>query len=51
MYGDKNKYRQISEKRLKYKISTSSGNSGSPIFIYKDGQYFVIGIHTDSQIL
>lgn len=31
---------------IKYKIATSTGQSGCPIYIEVNGKYFVIGIHT-----
>lgn len=33
------------EQVLHYKISTSGGNSGSPIIIKKEGTFFAVGIH------
>ena len=34
---------------IKYNIDTYSGNSGSPVFIKKDNQFMVVGVHTFGQ--
>ena len=48
MFGMKGRW-EVSETEIRYDtISTSSGQSGSPIFIKKNGEYFAIGIHTNA---
>ena len=48
MFGMKGRW-EVSETEIRYDtISASSGQSGSPIFIKKNGEYFAIGIHTNA---
>lgn len=53
MYGDSGKWAKESdsENRLRYKIPTSAGQSGSPVYV-KEGQYSycAVGIHTNGDI-
>ena len=45
MYGMKGKWEREKEE-IRYDISTTEGQSGSPVFIQRNGRYYVIGIHT-----
>ena len=45
MFGMKGQW-EVYKSEIRYEISTSPGQSGSPIIIKKDGDYLAIGIHT-----
>lgn len=49
MFGMKGRWEINGFKIRYYTISTSHGQSGSPIFIRKNGKYYAIGIHTDGE--
>ena len=44
MWKDSGKY-EIKDPFLTYKISTSAGNSGSPLLKTKNGKTYAIGVH------
>ena len=47
MCGDSGHWEKVNENRLAYKIPTSAGQFGSPIYGKDaDNAYYVIGIHT-----
>ena len=41
----KNKDQKIESKFLRHKLSTFSGNSGSPIFVKRGDRLFAVGVH------
>ena len=48
MFGMEGKWKIYETQIRYYSISTTRGQSGSPIFIKKNGKYLVIGIHISS---
>ncbi len=47
LYTEKGNIRDYSDadKKIRYTIDTSGGQSGSPIILYKDGTAYAVGIH------
>ncbi len=42
--------KQVSARTLVYDIDTAGGQSGSPVWWYKDGQRYAVGIHTNGHL-
>lgn len=40
---------EVNKSLIKYNIDTYSGNSGSPVFLNKNGQFIAVGVHTYGQ--
>ena len=52
MCGDSGHWEKVNENNLIYKIPTSAGQCGSPIYVKDaDNAYYVLGIHTKRGIL
>ena len=46
MYGMEGSW-EVNGEIISYVITTTGGQSGSPIFICEKGEYYIIGIHTE----
>jgi V8-like Glu-specific endopeptidase len=44
-YLAEGKLTSINDKTIEYNISTETGNSGSPVYVFSNGIYYVIGVH------
>jgi V8-like Glu-specific endopeptidase len=45
-WWNSNNIMALTDRRLYYRIDTMGGQSGSPVWRYKDGQRHIVGIHT-----